>query len=167
MNSNNKNPLKAIVEQTTNNATSWIGRHNNNDIVGGQTFLSPSDSVLEAIEVFTSVVTVPGQVSMSVHTFDSQLQSWGPALNTASVDFNSSDNGKWKTFTIPGLALSKGKTYGFRMESANCFVGVGETVATYKTPLLIDGQEWKFTNQDKTGQSFSYFSLAFKVEVRA
>ncbi|MCW3090596.1 MAG: hypothetical protein JWP81_1665 [Ferruginibacter sp.] len=167
MTSNIKHPRKAIVEQTTNNTTSWIGHQDNKDIIGGQTFTSPSESVLEAIEVFTSVVTTPAHVVMSLHTFDPQLKTWGPSLGTANVELNRSDNGKWKSFNMPGLSLNKGKTYGFRLESPNGCIGVGETVGTYKTPLLVNGQEWKFTNHDKKGQSFSYFSLAFKVEVRA
>ncbi|MEO7766683.1 MAG: hypothetical protein ABIS01_04625 [Ferruginibacter sp.] len=164
-----KNPLRAIVEQVTNNTISWIGhqKNDNNNIIKGQTFISPAESVLEAIEVFTSIVTIPGKVSLTLHTFDPQLKSWGPVLGTASVDFNSSDNGKWKSFNIPGLHLNKGKTYGFRLESTHGCFGAGETVGSYQTPLLINGQEWKFTSNDQKGHSFSYFSLAFKVEVRA
>ncbi|MEP7144735.1 MAG: hypothetical protein ABI707_17765 [Ferruginibacter sp.] len=170
MNTQTKKPLlKAIVEQVTNNTTSWIGHHtfDNKDIIGGQTFIVPSEGELAAIEVFTSIVTTPGNVLMTVHTFDSQLKSWGPVLGSASVDFNRTDTGKWKSFNISGLHLNKGKAYGFRLESSNCFIGVGETVGSYETPLSTNGQEWKFINKDQKGQSFSYFSLAFKVDVRA
>jgi hypothetical protein len=170
MNTYNKQPLiKAIVEQTTNNTTSWLGHpgNDNKDIICGQTFTAPSEGDLEAIEVLASVVTSPGNVLMTLHTFDTQLKSWGPVLGSARVDFNQADNGKWKSFNIPGTHLNKGKTYGFRLESPNCYIGVGETVGCYKTPLLINGQEWKFINKDQKGQSFSYFSLAFKVDIRA
>ena len=170
MNTNTKNPLtKVIVEQITNNTTSWIGHRkaDNKDIIGGQTFIAPSEIDLEAIEVLTSIVMIPGKVVMTLHTFDPQLKSWGPVLGSASVDLNKTDNGKWKAFNIPGLHLNKGKAYGFRLESPNSYIGVGETVASYQTPLLINGQEWKFTNNDQKGQAFSYFSLAFKVAVRA
>ena len=170
MNTNAKNPLtKAVIEQITNNTTSWIGHHtfDNKDIVGGQTFIAPSEEELEAIEVFTSIVATPGKVLMTVHNFDTQLKSWGPVVGSASEEFNRTDTGKWKSFNISGLHLNKGKTYGFRLESPNCFIGVGETIGCYDTPLLINGQEWKFINKDQEGQSFSYFSLAFKIDVRA
>ncbi|MBC7889125.1 MAG: hypothetical protein H7Z13_14715 [Ferruginibacter sp.] len=170
MNSKINNPLtRAVVEQITNNTISWIGHQkiDNKDVIGGQTFIAPAEADLEAIEVFTSIVTTPGSVLMTMHSFDSQLKSWGPVLGSASVDFNKVDNGKWKTFKISGLHLNKGKTYGFRLESPNSYIGVGETVGSYPTPPLFNGQEWRFTKNDEKGHSFSYFSLAFKVDVRA
>ncbi len=170
MNTNTKNTLrKAVVEQITNNTTSWIGHHtvDNNNIIGGQTFIAPSEVDLEAIEVLTSIVTTPGKVLMTIHTFDPQLKSWGPVLGSTSVEFNGTDNGKWKSFNISGLHLNKGKAYGFRLECPNSFIGVGEAAGCYQTPPLFNGQEWQFTNNDQKGHSFSYFSLAYKVEVRA
>ncbi|MEJ7587546.1 MAG: hypothetical protein WKI04_08290 [Ferruginibacter sp.] len=168
MNIESKNtPLKAVVEQVTNNTTSWIGHHSftNKNIVGGQTFIAPSEGQLEAIKVFTSIVTSPGNVLMTLHTFDPQLKSWGPVLGSASIECTRNDTGKWKSFNIPGLHLNKGKAYGFRLESSDSYIGMGE--AASQTPPLINGQEWKFVNKDPQGQSFSYFSLAFKVELRA
>ncbi len=170
MTTNTKNPsIKAVVEQLTNNTTSWIGHNkvDNKDIIGGQTFIAPSEVDLEAIEVLTSIVTSPGKVLMTLHTFDSQLKSWGPVLGSASVEFNGTDTGKWKSFNISGLHLNKGKAYGFRLESPNSYIGMGEAAGSHQTPPLINGQEWKFTNNDQKGHSFSYFSLAFKVAVRA
>lgn len=170
MTTNIKNPsIKAVVEQLTNNTTSWIGHNkvDNKDIIGGQTFIAPSEVDLEAIEVLTSIVTSPGKVLMTLHTFDPQLKSWGPVLGSASVEFNGTDNGKWKSFNISGLHLNKGKAYGFRLESSNSYIGMGEAAGSHQTPPLINGQEWKFTNNDQKGHSFSYFSLAFKVAVRA
>jgi hypothetical protein len=70
MNPNLKNaPLKSVVEQVTNNTTSWIGHDklDNKDIISGQTFTSPSEMDLEAIEVFTNVVTTPGNVVLILH----------------------------------------------------------------------------------------------------
>ena len=159
---------KAIVEQVTNNTISWIGHRNsdNKDIIGGQTFIAPAESDLEAIEVLTSMVTTPGKVVMTLHNFDTNLKSWGPVLGTASVELNNADTGKWKAFNIAGLHLNKGKAYGFRLESQNTYIGVGETVGSYETPLSLTGQEWKFAKNEQQGQAFSYFSLAFKVAVR-
>ncbi len=170
MNTHSKFPLvKSVIEQVTNNTTSWIGHRDvdNRDVIGGQTFTAPSEVDLEAIEVFTSVVTTPGNVLMTLHSFDSQQESWGPVLGSADVDLTNTDTGKWKTFNISGLHLNKGKTYGFRLESSNSYIGMGEAAGCYKTPPFLNGQEWQFTNTDKKGLSFSYFSLAFKVDARA
>ncbi len=162
---------KSVVEQTANNTTSWIGHQINNDkdIISGQTFTSPSEVDLEAIEVLTSVVAQPGNVLMTLHSFDAQLESWGPILGSASVDFNQTDNGKWKSFNIAGLHLNKGKSYGFRLESldSGAYIGVAEAVGCSQSPLSNTGQEWQFTNNDSKGHSFSYFSLAFKVDAKA
>jgi len=165
----NSQATKAIVEQITNNTISWIGHRNsdNKDIIVGQTFIAPAESDLEAIEVLTSMVTTPGKVVMTLHNFDTNLKSWGPVLGTASVELNNADTGKWKVFNIAGLHLNKGKAYGFRLESQNTYIGVGETVGSYETPLALTGQEWKFAKNEQQGQAFSYFSLAFKVAVRA
>jgi hypothetical protein len=160
---------KAVVQQVTNNTTSWIGHQtaDNNDIVGGQTFISPSELDLEAIEVLTSVVTLPGHVLLTLHSFDSQLETWGPVLGSSSVNFTKTDTGKWKSFNISGLHLSKGKSYGFRLESHDTYIGVAEAAGSRQNPLFNSGQEWKFTNADQKGHAYSYFSLAFKVDARA
>ncbi len=169
---NTKSPItKSVVEQTASTTTSWIGHqtNNNKDIIGGQTFTSPSEVELEAIEVLTSVVAHPGNVLMTLHSFDAQLESWGPILGSVSVDFNQNDNGKWKSFNIAGLHLNEGKSYGFRLESldSGACIGVAEAVGCNQSPLSNSGQEWQFTNNDIKGHSFSYFSLAFKVDAKA
>lgn len=168
MNTQSNKSTKAIIEQITTNTITWIGHSNgdNKDIIGGQTFVAPQDVDLEAIEVFTDIVSIPGNVQMTVHSFDSQLKSWGPVLGSAKVDFNKTDNGKWVSFNMPGLHLNKGKEYGFRLESAHSFIGMGEAVGSHQKPPFI-GQEWKFTNNDQKGHSYSYFSLAFKIDARA
>jgi hypothetical protein len=167
---NTKTPFtKSVLEQTTNNTTSWIGHqaNDNKDIIGGQTFISPSEADLEAIEVLANMVSAPGKVLMTIHNFDSHLKSWGPVLGSASVEFSGTDSGKWKSFKISGLHLQKGNSYGFRLESPHSYIGMAEAATSHKNPVLNSGQEWKFSNADQKGHSFSYFSLAFKVDVRA
>ena len=160
---------KSAIQQTTSNATTWIGNHkyDNKHTIGGQTFTAPYDGDLESIEVFVSMVATPGNVIMTLHSFDPESRTWGPVLGSANVSFTRDDNGNWKSFALPGLRLNKGKTYGFRLDSPSCYIGVGESIGSNQSPLMIIGQEWKFTNTDQKGQSFSYFSLAFKVAVRA
>lgn len=170
MKTETKNPHHhSAVEQVTNNTTSWIGRRtrDNEDVVTGQTFIAPSEGDLEAIEVFSSIVTRPGKVTMTLHNFDVQQNSWGPALGSASVDINNGEAGKWLAFNIPGQHLDKGKAYGFRLGSTDTYIGVGEAAGSHQMPPFVAGQEWQFTKGDLVGQSFSYFSLAFKIGLRA
>ncbi len=156
------------VEQLTNNATSWLGRRkaDNKEIMMGQTFLAPAEGVLESIEVYSSIVANPGNVLMSVHRFDTEQQSWGPALGSAQVSVNQSFNNKWIAFQIPGLAISKGLTYGFLLESHDSYVGVGEAAGSAKNPPYASGKEWIFIDRNKS-HAYSYFNLAFKVGMRA
>jgi hypothetical protein len=165
-----KNPsLHIAVEQITHNITGWIGHRagDNNDITSGQTFISPSEGELDGIEVFSSMVTAPGKVLITLHSFDPLQKNWGPVLGTDSIELNSNDSGKWICFDIPGLHLHKGATYGFRLESPNTLIGVGEAAGSHKQPPFNNGQAWRFTRKDPKGHSFSYFSLTFKVGLRA
>jgi hypothetical protein len=161
--------LTPVVQQVTNNTTSWIGHRSrdNENVVTGQTFIAPSGGDLEAIEVFSSIVTKPGKVIMTLHSFDPQHKSWGPALSTSSVDINNTETGKWLAFNMPGTHLDKGQAYGFRLESHDTFIGVGEAAGSHTTPPFAAGQEWQFTKSQSKGKCFSYFSLAFKVDMRA
>jgi hypothetical protein len=170
MNTHSKNShLQVAVEQVTNNTTSWIGHRSrdNEDVVTGQTFISPSTGNLESIEVFSSIVAEPGKVVMTLHNFDTQHKSWGPVLGSTSVDFTKTDCGKWMAFTIAGMHLDKGQSYGFKLEGAEAYIGVGEAAGSHVHPPFSNGQEWQFTKKNKQAHSYSYFSLAFKVGLRA
>ncbi len=159
----------AVLEQVTNNTTSWVGQRtrDNEDLASGQTFIATSEGDLETIEVFSSIVTKPGKMIMTLHDFDCQQKSWGPVLGSASIDVNCNATGKWIAFKIPGMHLNKGKSYGFRLESPDSYVGVGEAAGSHQKPPFSSGQEWQFTKNQKSVKSFSYFSLAFKVDTRA
>ncbi len=161
--------MHLVVEQVTNNTTTWVGHRkgDSHGLISGQTFIAPKEGDLDKIEVFSSVVTQPGEVVLTVHKFDQQHKSWGPALGSASLELNKTDCDKWVGFHIPGLHLHSGEAYGFRLESNTALIGVGEAAGSYHQPPFANGQEWKFTNKDQKGHSFSYFSLAFKVGVRA
>ena len=158
----------AVAEQTKHNSTGWIGHlpGDTKHIVRGQTFTANAEGDLLSIQVYSNIVTDPGKVLMTVHSFDPQKQIWGPVLASSSVEFHKSDTDKWVTFNIPGPHLDKGKSYGFRMET-NEMIGIGESAGSANQPLSNKGQEWKFTGNDKTGDAYSYFSLAFKVGIRA
>ena len=169
MKTGNKNSQRfAILQQVMNNATSWIGhRRDNKDVISGQTFVSPKECDLSAIEIFSAVVTKPGKVTMTLHNFDTELKCWGPALSSSSMDIDNSEAGKWLAFDMPGMKLDKGKAYGFRLERPDTLIGVGEAAGDLSKPPFSYGQEWQFTEEQIEGQSFSYFSLAFKIDMKA
>lgn len=161
------NAPRSIVEQTVNNATSWIGHRDfdDNNVVAGQTFLATAEGDLETIEVFPTVVTRPGRVVMTVYEFDEQQNRWGASLGSANVEFTKDTNGRWVPFYLNGLHLIKGKSYGFKLESNDTYIGVGEAAGSAKHPPLDSGKEWKFENDQQ--HPFRYFSLAFKVGMKA
>jgi len=165
MNPNTPHAGNPIVQQVTNNATGWVGHHpgQNKDIARGQTFVAATEADVNAIEVYSNIVSQPGNVMMTIHSFDPQKNSWGPSLGSANVDMKKSDSGKWIAFNIPPLHLDKGKSYGFRLESQDCYIGVGEAAGSAKQPPFSAGQEWQFTPNNQKGDAYSYFSLAFKV----
>ncbi|CAN5753632.1 hypothetical protein BH11BAC3_BH11BAC3_17940 [soil metagenome] len=168
MSINHNSANLAVIEQITNNTTSWIGHNtDDSDVLCGQTFIAPSEGDLGAIEVFSSVVAKPGKVVMTLHNFDPQQKSWGPAIGSASVELNKSFMNKWIPFFIPGMHLTKGKSYGFKLESSAAYFGLGEAAGISSQPPYQNGQEWKSTNKDQTGKYYNYFSLAFKVGFKA
>lgn len=160
---------RSIVEQTVHNATSWVGHRNfdDKDVAAGQTFVATAEGDLDSIEVFPTVVTKPGRVVMTVYDFDEQQNQWGASLGSANVEFTKDTNGRWIPFYLKGLHLSKGKTYGFKLESADTYIGVGEAAGSAKHPPLDSGKEWKFIGNHQQPHAFRYFSLAFKVGLKA
>ena len=164
-----RSPLQVVVQQITNNTTAWIGhqRINNKDIVAGQTFTCPSEGDLDAIEIFSALVLNPGNVKMTIHSFDNATKVWGPALSTSSIAINKVDNEKWISFPQTGLHLQKGNTYGFRLQSNDSCIGIGEAAGSRLQPPFIGGQEWTSNSEGQPGKYYSYLSLAFKVGLRA
>jgi hypothetical protein len=160
--------LKVVVQQVTNNTTAWMGhRVANEDIVAGQTFTCPSEGDLGAIEIFSTLVLKPGHAQMTVHPFDPATKKWGPALLTSSVEIDKTDSDKWISFPQDGLHMQKGSTYGFRLQSSDMYIGIGEAAGCHLQPQFTGGQEWISPSNDQPGKFFSYLSLAFKVEMRA
>ena len=160
---------RSSVEQTVHNATSWVGHRNydDKDVAAGQTFVATAEGDLETIEIFPTVVTKPGSVLLTVYDFDEQQNQWGASLGSTHAAFTKDSNDQWVPFHLKGLHLRKGKTYGFKLESADTFIGVGEAAGSAKNPPMDSGKEWKFVNNQQQPNGFRYFSLAFKVGVKA
>lgn len=158
-----------ILTQPIHTTTSWIGHQKTEKVDHkiGQTFLSPAEADLDSIELFISLVTQPGKMAMTVHHFDESSKNWGPALRTASINLDCTDSGNWKSLNIAGAHLKEGGYYGIRLECLETYIGLGEAASSYLKPVLPNGQEWIFTDLDKKGHCYSYFSLAFRVAAKA
>jgi len=168
MNSKFQPAYSPFAQQTINNTTSWIGQTPgiNLDLVKGQTFFATEEADLDSIEVVPNVVTDPGKLVMTLHSFDDQQQAWGPVLASATILVDKPDTGKWLPFSLPAH-LQKGKSYGFRLQSHDALIGVGEAAGSAKNPPMPSGQEWHFVGNNQKGDCFNYFSLAFKLGFRA
>jgi hypothetical protein len=169
MNAQSNNPLQKVAEQTSNNSTGWIGEvpGNKEHLVKGQTFIANEEGDLQAIKVFSNMIVRKSQVSITLHKFDPQNEIWGQVLGSASVELKNTDAGKWVSFNIHGPHLNKGQYYGFRLDTADSYIGVGEACASSNQQVFKTGKEWQFTDSNPGGESFSYISLVFKVEVAA
>jgi len=157
-----------ILSQTENNTTLWIGhlKPDTNDHIAGQTFKCPSDGIVNNIQVYSSTVQEPGDLALTLHEFDVASQSWGSAIADANMYLQKGDDARWIRFGLAPVELKKDATYGFRLQTENAFIGIGEAASHAKQPFSF-GNEWKSDNAGSKGHFYSYFSLAFKVELCA
>lgn len=169
MNNNLFHTSHPAAQQTFHNTTSWLGYRTSDhlEVSTGQTFVAVNEGNLDNIEVFSSMVTSPGLLHMTVHEYDSILDKWGPSLGSATLPVNAGQNDRWLVFKMPGLHLNKGVTYGFKLESNDTFVGIGEAVGSANNPPYEAGKQWRFNKLEKRVDLYKYFSLAFKVALSA
>ena len=159
---------RPVLTQAQNNTTFWIGHlfADPDDHIAGQTFQCPANGELDNIQVLSSVVHTPGKLVLTLHDFDPQKKSWGPPLRTSTVILEKDNNLKWIRFDVQPLSLLKDKSYAFRLQTPDALIAIGE-VATGTAGPFSYGQEWTGSSVDLKGHYFTYFSLAFKVELRA
>ena len=160
-------PRRPVLSQTENNATLWIGHlpHDTNDHLAGQTFACPANGILNNIQVFSSAVTQPGDVLLTLHEFDPVQKTWGPAVGQSLRNIDKEDVSRWMRFDLDPVNLERDKHYGFRLQTEKGIIGIGEAVHA-RRPFAF-GQAWS-TDRGQSGERFfSYFSLAFKVELCA
>ncbi len=158
---------RPVITQAKNNTTLWIGHlHTDpNDHFAGQTFTCPAAGLLDNIQVYSAAVQYPGEVKLTLHEFDTGSKSWGPALGHSTLLVEKADNAKWIRFALPAVPLRQGSTYGFRLETRNAMIGLGEAATGTQQPFT--GHEWNGDSLNQRGRFYSYFSLAFKVELCA
>lgn len=159
---------RPVLTQVENNTTLWIGHLQTDptDHFGGQTFTCPAEGQLDNIQLFAAAVQYPGDIQLSLHEFDPINKTWGPSLGQCTLAVEKEDNHKWIRFLLPTLELKKESTYGFRVKTHNALVGLGEAACDNKHPFTF-GHEWNADSINQHGHYYSYFSLAFKVELRA
>jgi hypothetical protein len=77
---NRSNRSRPLITQIQNNTTLWIGHLQTDptDHFAGQTFRCPLSGDLDNIQIFSSAVQNPGQLTLSVHLFDPENRCWGP-----------------------------------------------------------------------------------------
>ena len=159
---------RPVLTQAENNTTLWIGHLQTDptDHFGGQTFSCPSDGQLDNIQLYASAVQTPGKMQLTLHEFNAATKTWGASIGESMVEVNKTDDQKWIRFGLPHLNLKKNTTYGFRVHTSNAMIGLGEAAHDNQHPFTF-GHEWKADSRDQKGHYYSYFSLAFKIELRA
>ncbi len=169
MKTHNNNPSlqksRSLLSQTDNNATLWIGHlgNDNSDHLAGQTFACPDEGLVNNIQLYSSAVTQPGEVLLTLHEFDPAAKTWGPVISQSLLHIEKNDVARWLQFQLEPVQLEKDKTYGFRLQTAEGIIGIGEAVSHAQKPFTF-GQAWSSDTNRKGERFFSYFSLAFKIE---
>lgn len=161
------NHSRPVITQTKNNTTIWIGhlKADPYDHSAGQTFTCPADGLLDNIQVYSSAVQNPGELHLTLHVFDEVAKNWGVAIGNAVLPIEKGDDAKWIRFHLPSVSLKQGTVYGFRLQTRNALIGIGEAVTGTQQPFT--GHEWNADSLNERGRFYSYFSLAFKVEMCA
>ncbi len=164
----NASTIRSILSQTRNNTTTWIGHLQNEtlDHFSGQTFRCPDDGYLDNIKVYATMVQRPGEVLLTLHEFNDDQKSWNPSIAGSTSFVSRKDEGEWLTFSLSSALLEKDKLYGFRLQSHEAMVGLGELARANDEPCTY-GQEWNADSNNRAGVFFNWFSLAFKVEMVA
>jgi hypothetical protein len=159
---------RPVLTQTENNTTLWIGHLQTDptDHFAGQTFKSPAAGSLDNIQVYASAIHNPGELTLTLHEFDPQTKAWGPAMGTSKLVVERGDTAKWIRFELNPVPVYKDATYGFRLQTKDAMIGIGEAATGTRQPFTF-GHEWNGDSRNQQGHFFSYFSLAFKVEMCA
>lgn len=160
--------LRPVLTQAENNTTLWIGHLQSDptDHFGGQTFTCPAEGQLDNIQLYAAAIQYPGEIQLTLHEFDAVTRTWGSAIGESSLSIGKADHEKWIRFSLPPVQLKKASTYGFRVYTTNAMIGLGEAACNNHNPFTF-GHEWKADSKNQRGDFYSYFSLAFKVEMRA
>ncbi|MBI5856222.1 MAG: hypothetical protein HZB42_01125 [Sphingobacteriales bacterium] len=158
---------RPVLTQIENNTTLWVGnlKQGVNERIAGQTFTCPSEGLLNNIQVFSSAVTRPGELQLTLHEFDASSRTWGPAIADSKLTVDKDHTSSWLRFELEPVQLKKNVAYGFRLHAPEALIGLGEAAREAKSPFNF-GMSWNGNNEENA-KFFHYFSLAFKVELCA
>lgn len=160
--------LRPVLEQPATSTTLWIGhlpvdaRHH----YAGQTFTCPAEGDLDNIQLYAASIPSAGAIHVTLHEFDARQKKWGPTIGESHKQVTRSDDHHWLRFGFPHIFMNRAASYGFRISSDDALIGLGEAAGDSKHPFTF-GQVWKADSTDKEGHYYTYFSLAFKIEMRA
>lgn len=157
------------LEQPVKNTSLWVGHLNADsaDHFAGQTFQCPKEGELKEIQVFSDMVSHPGKLALTIREFDKESKQWGQVLSTSVINVDGNDTKNWMHFQFDALPLHKDITYGFQLKAEEeALVAIGEAVWPSKTPFVY-GEEWGLNNFENKDHYYRYFSLAFKIAMRA
>lgn len=160
--------VRPVLTQAEKNTTLWIGHLQSDptDHFAGQTFKCPTEGMLDNIQVYSAAVHNPGEMSLTLHEFDPVTKTWGPSIGHSSLVIERKDESKWIRFDLQPVSLRRDVTYGFRLQTQDAMIGIGEAATGNNEPFTF-GHEWSGDSKDQKGHFFTYFSLAFKVELCA
>jgi len=165
---NGDDAVRQVLTQKENNTTLWIGHlpTDPTDHFAGQTFKCPSAGQLDNIQVYSSAVHQPGHMQLTIHEFDTGNKKWGAAIANSTVELQRDDINKWIRFNLQPVPLFKDVAYGFRLQTTDALIGFGEAATGTHQPFSF-GQEWNGNSNNANGYFLTYFSLAFKIELKA
>jgi hypothetical protein len=165
---NSSHTPRPVLTQAQNNTTLWVGHLQTDptDHFAGQTFVCPDEGQLDNIQLYSSAVQCGGEVVLTIHEFDTSSKTWGPSIGSSTLEVRRGDNAKWIRFDLPPVQLQKDVSYGFRVHARKAMVALGEAATGTKQPFTF-GHEWNGDSTNARGHYYSYFSLAFKVEMCA
>jgi hypothetical protein len=129
-----------------------------------QTLLCPPKDELDNIQLYSTAVQHAGEIVMTLHEFDPRTKNWGPSIGSSALQVLKGDTPHWMRFDLPPVYLRKDVTYGFRVQASNAMVALGEAATGTQQPFTF-GHEWSGDSKNQRGHYYSYFSLAFKVEM--
>jgi len=154
-----------LISQLRKNTSVWIGHipGYQNDHFAGEIFLCPATSELTHIQLFLAAVQNPGEVFLTLHSFDEKDKKWGPQIAVTKATVSELNKEEWMCFELPGTCLVKNEYYGFRLHTNQALVAIGEAAAGAEGPF--EDEEWSADLENLNGHYYKYFSLTFKIEL--
>lgn len=157
-----------VISQLEKNSSQWLGSLpiTNQSFKVGQTFVTPANTTVDVIQVSAETIQCNGHVELIFHEFDEKSHTWGAELGKAKITVSRKSADSWLKFELGTIRLEKNKTYGFILTSNDALVAISE-VAWGQQDLKPSGEEWSFGSKEGKEHFFNYFSLVYRVGLRA